>query len=999
MATAATARVAPAGKSSAPKRNNAARVFGYDVFISFALGPPPRGTHSYASDLARRLRERDFTVFFSEDEASPGEQLDSTLLKALHRSRILVVIANRGTLQEPRWVRQEVEQFISSHPDRPIIPISIGGALQDTTLTEQTRKWLKFDDKIWLDEPEDAVAQGIASEELVTRLAMAPAGRSSNVKWRWVIRAVVAVLVVLTVVAIGFWIDAKRQQGIAEKDAVEAKRQQGIADKNAVEAQRQQRIAEVNATEARRQATIAQERQKEAERERNIAVARQLAAQSEALRVAAPELIERSVLLSIESVQTIPLTEGAQALQKSLSLIPKPIALLTQRLHPNSLTALAFSPDGRYLATGGLDGAGHVFDVGSNKELSWGPGGSGYVSSLTFSTDGRMLACLTHGALELREFPSGKEIGYLTLGEGAVAVRPDLKLVATAWDGVNANIYDIRTNKRKLSFPHAAHINTIDFSPSGGLLATGSDDKVVRLFDYESEKEIWHRFQSERVRFVKFAPDGHRLAAATYDHSVRVLDTSTGEEVSHWSHQGLLHAMTFSPDGRYIVTAGQDMTARISDVATGREVSRFAHQSVVTDALFSPDSRLVATVSKDHTVRVLEAETGQEMARFGYSNYGTAVAFTPDSRAFVTGNDDAHIRIFAASRETGVWRLPVEEAGLAAAIGSSGKSVVTGGFRGAIQQWTWPPPHEVWRAKLNHSTYAVAISPDGRYAAWGTSDLVNFGVSNETSAVIFDAITGRSVTPIPTTSSVNGMVFSPDSRFLIVGINTFDKSLEAWDVHTGKPAWNAKGVCPAPRPGAFGSNGDLLATACNVNGTADDTVCLFQTGSGKQLWCVDQAPKTQSLAISPDGLHMAIASYNKIMRVVAMRNRTEEFRWTYDSPVEAVAFTPDSKYLATGGDDGLVRIYEVQTGDEAMRQLLPGPVRAIGFDPTGRYLITIVRQTDVQQETYTLATRHLWRAADLVSEACLYLTRNLSRDEWKQYMPDVAYHKSCRSLP
>ena len=57
--------------------NLESRVFGYDVFISFALGGPPRGTQSYASDLARRLRERDFTVFFSEDEASPGAELDA----------------------------------------------------------------------------------------------------------------------------------------------------------------------------------------------------------------------------------------------------------------------------------------------------------------------------------------------------------------------------------------------------------------------------------------------------------------------------------------------------------------------------------------------------------------------------------------------------------------------------------------------------------------------------------------------------------------------------------------------------------------------------------------------------------------------------------------------------------------------------------------------------------------------------------------------------------
>ena len=242
-ATAATGTTAAARESRAQKHNNAARVFGYDVFISFALGPPPRGTHSYASDLARRLRERDLTVFFSEDEASPGERLDSTLLKALLRSRTLVVIANRGTLEEPRWVRTEVEEFRSRHPDRPIIPISVDGALQDATLAEQTRQWLAFQDKIWLDESQDAVAQGIATEELVTRLAMAPTGRSSNAKWRWVVRAVVAGLIVLAAVATGFGLYARKQSR-------EAKRQQGIAEGNAAEAKRQREEAERQANAA-----------------------------------------------------------------------------------------------------------------------------------------------------------------------------------------------------------------------------------------------------------------------------------------------------------------------------------------------------------------------------------------------------------------------------------------------------------------------------------------------------------------------------------------------------------------------------------------------------------------------------------------------------------------------------------------------------------------------------------------------------------------------------
>jgi len=131
-------------RPSAPKRSFASWLLGYDIFLSFALGPPPRGTQSYASDLARRLRERDFSVFFSEDEAPPGEQLDSPLRTALLRSKILVVIANRGTLKEPRWVRTEAEKFRKNHPDRPVIPINVGGALQDPTLAENAQEWLQF---------------------------------------------------------------------------------------------------------------------------------------------------------------------------------------------------------------------------------------------------------------------------------------------------------------------------------------------------------------------------------------------------------------------------------------------------------------------------------------------------------------------------------------------------------------------------------------------------------------------------------------------------------------------------------------------------------------------------------------------------------------------------------------------------------------------------------------------------------------------------------------
>src|SRR5262249_31792896 len=134
-----------------PRRINWPRVFGYDFFLSFKLGSPPIGAQSYASDLARRLREADFTVFFSEEEAPPGALLSPTLRRALQRSRILLVIANEGALVRSHWVRQEVEEFRRRHPKRPIVPINIDRALEAHGPQVEADTWLAPEGCIWLD--------------------------------------------------------------------------------------------------------------------------------------------------------------------------------------------------------------------------------------------------------------------------------------------------------------------------------------------------------------------------------------------------------------------------------------------------------------------------------------------------------------------------------------------------------------------------------------------------------------------------------------------------------------------------------------------------------------------------------------------------------------------------------------------------------------------------------------------------------------------------------
>jgi hypothetical protein len=159
------------------------------------------------------LSERDFTVFFSEQEAAVGDQLDDTLRRALHRSRILVVVVNKGTLVDPRWVRTEVEEFRRNHPERPIVSVNIGGALQDPALAAAAEPWLRFTDKIWIDESQSAGDEGIVSDGVIDRLATAPNALRSRTRWRWTVRAAFAVLSVVTAAALWFaWSDRQNAQ-------------------------------------------------------------------------------------------------------------------------------------------------------------------------------------------------------------------------------------------------------------------------------------------------------------------------------------------------------------------------------------------------------------------------------------------------------------------------------------------------------------------------------------------------------------------------------------------------------------------------------------------------------------------------------------------------------------------------------------------------------------------------------------------------------------------
>jgi WD40 repeat protein/predicted Ser/Thr protein kinase len=587
--------------------------------------------------------------------------------------------------------------------------------------------------------------------------------------------------------------------------------------------------------------------------------------------------------------------------------------------YSNSVSALAFSPDAKWLALRRGSQTVAVWDAVAKRPLAELPAaGIRWCKALAFSPKGNLLAW-------------GSKNGR---GESVVS------------------LWDVNAQQETPALPHSSPVASLAFSPDATVLASLAYDGTVRLWDLETQRVVTEfatasvYSRSTRVGdhygCVVFSPDGRWLAVGEAKPQIRLLDLTTGveEKISLPVPANGITTLAFSPDSRLLAGGGGEgeSSIHLRDLTARTEVQLTGHGGWIAALAFSPDGQRLASASSDQTVRLWDVARQVETRRFqGNVDEVLAVAWSPDGKDLVTGAMDGSVRYWdpdPASRPTAPYAVlpePVQFWG--PTFFPDSKTFLTASRPGgAVARWDVASVQAIETLSFlgtNHT--ALDLSPEGRWLALGD------GKGN---IQVWDFPGRRIVTNlVAPEANVFAVWFSPHGNLLICGAMANGRTTgKLWAVDRWNeirlPAFNDPRLSDAN----FSPDERILELGYD-DGTAD--WWDLATGRRRAFFECGYADMVHA-AFSPDGRHFATGGIYGLMTLwdVATRQAKPIGRG-HRNGLHDLLFSPDSRRLLASGTNpkGVMKLWDVETGqDVATLPGVPAWYAHIGFSPDGNTL-------------------------------------------------------------
>lgn len=630
--------------------------------------------------------------------------------------------------------------------------------------------------------------------------------------------------------------------------------------------------------------------------------------------------------------------------------------------HPGNVLYLAFSPDGRRLVTtcevlATNSPAAHeiaIWDLPAGRRAFPGYPNRYSFHAVAWSPDGRWIAApSTDRQAHLLDAATGRAAGLLP-HDGAVncvAFSPDSQRLATGSHDGTARLWDPRTSQ-PLGPPlrHGDEIRSVEFSPDGQSLLTAAGDGQARIFDVlTGQLRISPLRADGPLRSAHFDPPGRRVVAQGDDGVVRIWDAHSGEP---WSaplnHPTPLLRVAFAADGQHLITVGQDGLIQVRDARPGARLPvRLVHDEPVVTAAFGPGPDDVLVVTPRHPVARWNRRTGQRLTEGPRLDFAITRA--------LPGPDAARVLVRRSAREAELWAvaeprrlrsdLVLSDHETNAAFSADGRwlAVKQPGLIEVLDTATGAPSrHRLATAFQTSATIKLEFCPRGRFlfhhelweGGWLWPLAANAGAGQRVPAAsdtqaarfspdgtrlatagphygarLFDLATGTRIGPeLIHPQFVRAVCFTPDGATLLTV--AADNVVRAWNPVTGESprlTLHPPGLVKRLEVSADGRS------ALTVS--AGDQVTVWDLTTGRTRFPTVRVEEPLLLAeFLNTGRHWitATASGAAVVRDTATGLPLTD-TWLHGAPIHHAVVHPDGSQFLMVGDDGGVSLWEILT--------------------------------------------------------------------------------------